>query len=77
MKAEKINDMRGGGWAANYIELVGGRPYYCGMPVETIEKATCVSSKYYYDIFGLGGFNIGLIALTDEDYLKLSELLTK
>ena len=71
----KINDMRGNGFAANFIELNNGKLYYCGMPVETMEQASGTKSKYYYDIFGLGGFNIGLIALTEQDYNYCIDIL--
>lgn len=72
---DKFLDIRGMGFTGNFINLVECKPCYCGMPVESLTKSDCVLSKYYWDIKGLGGLNLGLIALSDEDSSFIIQLI--
>ncbi len=71
---ERITDMRGSGYAANYIEIVNDRPYYCGSPFQDLIKDDSGKSNHYYNIIQFG-VNVGTIAITDDDKKKINDLL--
>lgn len=71
---EIIKDMRGSGYSANYIEIYKDRPYYCGAPISDLIKDGSGKSAYYYNIVQFG-VNVGTIALTDNDYKAIHDLL--
>jgi hypothetical protein len=60
--------MRGHGWSTNFLLGKGRTVYYCGMPIEYIQKEQPDEgvSNYHYGIYNLGT-RIGTICLSDED----------
>jgi len=73
-KENKITDMRGNGYAGNFITIIKFRPYYCGSPISDLIKDESGKSAHYYNIIQYG-VNVGTIALNDEDYKTVYDLL--
>lgn len=73
-KTEQFNDMRGSSYSANVITVVKNRPYYAGSPISDLVKDGSGKSAHYYNVIQYGT-NVATIALTDEDYKAVNDLL--
>lgn len=68
-----IKDIRPG--YGSQITIVNFRPYYAGSPIqELIKDESNPRNQHYYNIIQYGA-NVGTIALADEDYKKVYDLL--
>jgi len=77
-KDEKIQDMRGSLWAANYIQIINNKAHYCGYQISRLKISGPPTSKHLYKIIGGGAENeiiMGEIALSQDDFDKIDDLL--
>lgn len=65
-----IKDIRGSGWTANFLEVIGNRIFYAGFRIDFLTKTeTIFPSKHLYDVISKG-FKLGEIALSYADQQK-------
>lgn len=75
-----IKDCRGEGFKTNRIDIINGRPIYCGIPITDLQQTEMHRSKQFFNMVSTvneDSIILGMIALHHGDLRYLLRILGK